>query len=258
MILFYPLVSDYVNSRNSGKAITDYSNLVTKANKKFKTKLLREARVYNQELAQTPDSFFHPELIPNYSKMLRLKNTDVMGYIDIAKIKVHLPIYHGTAESTLGDGIGHLKGTSLPIGGKSTHSVLVGHRGLPSATLFTDLDEIVKGDIFTITVMGRKITYKVDAIHVVKPTNSKYLQIVKGKDYCTLLTCTPYGINTKRLLIRGVRIKNLPASRHQVKSVYYLPLKKLIYYSVVIALLLLVAIWFINIFRHKRKVKSLK
>lgn len=250
-ILFYPMIADYLNNKMHGTVVNNYAGIVKKTSQQDLTKLLTQAHQYNQELANNPAAFYHPSLIPGYNKQLRLSSTDVMAFIDIPKIKVHLPIYHGTSESILGDGIGHMRGTSLPVGGKSTHSVLVGHRGLPSATLFTDLDEIKKGDYFMVTVLNKKLTYKVDAIHIVKPRNTKYLHIVKGKDYCTLLTCTPYGINTERMLVRGHRVKNLPESKKS-SSRFYLPLKKVIYYSVVTILVLIVLFWLFRIVKHSR------
>lgn len=251
-ILLYPLVSDRVNSANSSHEVNTYARLAAKQSKQLKAALFAKARKYNRRLAQTPAAFYHPSLLPGYPKELVLAATDVMAYIDIPKIRVHLPIYHGTSKPVLGDGIGHLQGTSLPIGGKSTHSVLVGHRGLPSATLFTDLDEIKKGDYFMVTVLNKKLTYKVDTIHIVKPSNTKYLHVVKGKDYCTLLTCTPYGINTERMLVRGHRVKNLPESK-KGSSGFYLPLKKVIYYSVITILALIVLFWLFRIVKHSRK-----
>ncbi|WP_302188098.1 class C sortase [uncultured Lactobacillus sp.] len=251
-ILLYPLVSDRVNSANSSHEVNTYARLAAKQSKQLKAALFAKARKYNRRLAQTPAAFYHPSLLPGYRKELVLPATDVMAYIDIPKIRVHLLIYHGTSKSVLGDGIGHLQGTSLPIGGKSTHAVLVGHRGLPSATLFTDLDEIKLGDRFTVTVLDRKISYKVDAIHIVKPNNVKYLQIVKGKDYCTLLTCTPYGINTKRLLIRGVRVKD---AADQQANTFHLPLKKVVYYGVVALMFLLVLLWLAHQYREQKQAR---
>lgn len=254
IILLYPVISDYVNTQNSGNAVNSYAGSVKKTTKKQRQQLFKKARAYNQALAKDPETFYHPNLVPGYASQLKVADTDVMAIVDIPKIKVHLPVYHGTANSVLGDGIGHLKGTSLPIGGKSTHSVLVGHRGLLSATLFTDLDAMKKGDYFTVTTLDKKITYKVDAIHVVKPNNVKYLQIEKGKDYCTLLTCTPYGINTERLLVRGVRVKNLPEDK-KGKSGFFISPKKLIYYGTMALLGLLVVIWLIALIRRSRKEK---
>lgn len=249
-ISLYPIVSDHFNTENSGRKADAYARLAARQNKRLKASLFAKARKYNRRLAQTSAAFYHPKIIPGYRQDLVLPSTDVMAYVDIPKIHVHLPIYHGTAKAVLGDGIGHMEGTSLPIGGKSTHAVLVGHRGLPSATLFTDLDELRLGDHFTVTVLDKKISYKVDAIHVVKPDSSKYLKVVKGKDYCTLLTCTPYGINTKRLLIRGVRVKN-PAEK--TKDDFHLPLKKVVYYSVVALMFLLVLIWLGQLIKEHRR-----
>ncbi|MBQ2581366.1 MAG: class C sortase, partial [Ruminococcus sp.] len=148
-----------------------------------------------------------PELVKGYDTTLDITGTGIMGYIDIDRIGVELPIYHTVDDSVLSAGAGHLEGTSLPIGGASTHCVLSGHRGLPSAKLFTDLDELEVGDEFTITVLDQKLTYRIDRIKTVKPSETEDLQIESGKDYCTLMTCTPYGINSHRLLLRGVRVE---------------------------------------------------
>jgi sortase A len=149
---------------------------------------------------------YEPTQVTGYNDTLDLTGTGVMGYIDIDKIGVELPIYHGVDAEVLQIGVGHLEGSSLPVGGVNTHCILSGHRGLPSAKLFTDLNEMAIGDRFTITVLDRVLTYEVDQIKVVLPEDASELAIEEGKDYCTLVTCTPYGINTHRLLVRGIRV----------------------------------------------------
>ena len=204
-LLLYPAFSNYVHSRNVAKIITDYNRVSSDTSEERKLQMIKDAEDYNAKLAKTPQNFYDPSQVTGYNKTLDLTGTGIMGYINIPKIDVELPIYHGTEKGVLQVGVGHLEGSSLPVGGKSTHAVLSGHRGLPSSRLFTDLDEIETGDTFTITVMDRVITYKVDQIKIVLPEEIEDLYIEDGMDYCTLVTCTPYGVNTHRLLVRGVR-----------------------------------------------------
>ena len=201
-----PAISEYINSRNASKVIAVHNEAVEKAAAEELEQLWAEAREYNLKLSQDPSAFFAPERLEGYEQLLDISGAGIMGYIDIDRIKVELPIYHGVDKGVLQIGVGHLEGSSLPVGGSGTHCVLSGHRGLPSAKLFTDLDELTIDDTFTLTILGRKLTYRVDQIKTVKPGETDDLQIVPGKDYCTLLTCTPYGINTHRLLVRGVRV----------------------------------------------------
>ena len=205
-VLLYPAISEYINSRNASKVIAVHNEAVEKAAAEELEQLWAEAREYNLKLSQDPSAFFAPERIEGYEQLLDISGAGIMGYIDIDRIKVELPIYHGVDKGVLQIGVGHLEGSSLPVGGSGTHCVLSGHRGLPSAKLFTDLDELTIDDTFTLTILGRKLTYRVDQIKTVKPGETDDLQIVPGKDHCTLLTCTPYGINTHRLLVRGVRV----------------------------------------------------
>ena len=207
-VLLYPAISNYVNSKHASRVIATYNEALTNSDEDELSSIFDAASDYNDRLRTTPDSFFIPDNVTGYSDTLDITGTGIMGYIDIDKIGVELPIYHGTEKEVLQVGVGHLKGTSLPVGGDSTHCVLSGHRGLPSAKLFTDLDELEIGDEFTITILDRLLIYKVDQIRIVLPTNTDDLQLVDGKDYCTLMTCTPYGINTHRLLVRGVRTEN--------------------------------------------------
>lgn len=204
-LLLYPAFSNYVHSRNVAKIITDYNRVSSDLSGERKLQMIEEAEDYNAKLAKTPQNFYDPSQVSGYNKILDLTGTGIMGYINIPKIDVELPIYHGTEKGVLQVGVGHMEGSSLPVGGDSTHAVLSGHRGLPSSRLFTDLDEIVVGDTFTITVMDRVITYKVDQIKIVLPEEIEDLYIEDGMDYCTLVTCTPYGVNTHRLLVRGIR-----------------------------------------------------
>lgn len=208
LILLYPSISDFYNQKRQSKVIVDYEALLEKYSKKDYTELFEEADKYNQKLASYKVPYLSYKKIENYNEILDVNETGMMGYISIDKIKVELPIYHGTSEQVLSVAVGHLEGSSFPVGGKGTHSVLSAHRGLPSSKLFTDLNKLEIGDIFTITILDRLITYEVDQIEIVEPSDLKKLEIDPEKDYVTLMTCTPYGINTHRLLVRGTRIEN--------------------------------------------------
>lgn len=207
-VLLYPAISDFINSKTQSRAIANYDKILEEMDEEDYKELIKQAESYNRHLKKTKNGFYSPEKIEGYSELLNVGGTGIMGYISIEKIKVELPIYHGTTEGVLQIAAGHLQGTSLPVGGESTHAVLSAHRGLPSAKLFTNLDDLEIGDRFTITVLDRLLTYEVDKIRIVKPNEEKELQIVEGEDYCTLMTCTPYGINTHRLLVRGRRCEN--------------------------------------------------
>ena len=206
-LLLYPTVSNYIHSKHSARVITDYNTVYQNTEEEKRQEMIRQAEDYNSRLFAANAPLYKPSEVTGYNDILDLTGTGIMGYIDIDKIGVEIPIYHGVDEGVLQIGAGHLEGTSLPVGGENTHCVLSGHRGLPSAKLFTDLDEMEIGDRFTITVLDRVLTYEVDQIKVVLPEEISELTIREGKDYCTLVTCTPYGINTHRLLVRGVRVE---------------------------------------------------
>ncbi|MBD5455465.1 MAG: class C sortase [Lachnospiraceae bacterium] len=209
-LLLYPSVADWWNSRHQSQVISSYVEAVESMNTEDMEALLEAARAYNKRLSVKGISFLlAEEEMAEYESLLDISGSGVMGYVQIPKINVSLPVYHGTDEAVLQIAVGHIAGTSLPVGGEGTHSVLSGHRGLPSAKLFTDLDQIEEGDIFTVSVLNETITYKVDQIRIVLPEDVTELQIIPGEDYCTLVTCTPYGINTHRILVRGRRIENL-------------------------------------------------
>ena len=209
-LLSYPTVSDWWNSFHQTRAVASYAAAVSQMKTEDYDRLFAEADDYNRKLAGTGMKWsMTDEEIQEYNNVLDISDNGIMGYIDIPRIRQTLPIYHGTDDAVLQVAIGHLAGTSLPVGGDSTHCVVSGHRGLPSARLFTDLDRLIVGDIWTMTVLNRTVTYEVDQIRIVEPEDLSELQIVQGSDYCTLLTCTPYGINTHRLLVRGHRIPNL-------------------------------------------------
>lgn len=202
----YPTVSNLWNQAHQSRAIATYSKQVEKLDDSENKKMLKAARKYNKSLLKKSDHWkFSKKDKKKYESLLDVSGTGIMGYIEVPKIDCSLPIYHGTDEGALQIAIGHLEGSSLPVGGKSTHCVLSGHRGLPSARLFTDLDQMEEGDIFILNILGRKLAYEVDQIKVVLPEEMSDLEIEEGKDLCTLVTCTPYGINTHRLLVRGHR-----------------------------------------------------
>lgn len=206
--LLYPTVSNLWNRAHQSRAIATYTKQVEKLDDSQNKEMLKAARKYNKSLLKKSDHWkLSKKGKKKYESLLDVSGTGIMGYIEVPKIDCSLPIYHGTDEGALQIAIGHLEGSSLPVGGKSTHCVLSGHRGLPSARLFTDLDQMEEGDIFVLNVLGRKLAYEVDQIKVVLPDEMSDLEIVQGKDLCTLVTCTPYGINTHRLLVRGHRTK---------------------------------------------------
>ena len=208
-LLLYPAISNYVNTRHQSHAVASYEKDVLKLKPEDYTPILQAAQDYNTTLLDNPDRFLQTdEEAAVYQALLNPTNSGIMGYVEISKIGVKLPIYHGTDESVLQVGAGHVEGTSLPVGGAGTHCAISGHRGLPSAMLFTDLDKLVVGDTFAIHVLDQVLTYQVDQILVVEPSDLSTLEIDSAKDYCTLITCTPYGVNSHRLMLRGLRIEN--------------------------------------------------
>lgn len=213
-LLLYPTLSDYWNSFHQSRAIASYAENVANMDNDIYEQLWAQARSYNEGLlAKTNRFLMSEEELAEYDGMLDVTGSGIMGYIEIPAIGCSLPIYHGTDEGVLQIAIGHIEGSSLPVGGESTHCVLSGHRGLPSARLFTDLDKLVLGDSFLLRVLDETLTYEVDQILIVEPYELDALQIEEGRDYCTLVTCTPYGINTHRLLVRGHRVENQPEAQ---------------------------------------------
>ena len=208
-IMLYPTVSDDWKSRVQSRAIADYEAYLADLSEEDYAGMFGAADAYNAQIRQLKDSFVNSGKIKGYDDVLNINSSGIMGYITIEKIGVKLPIYHGTSDAVLNAAVGHLEGSSLPVGGQSTHAVLSAHRGLPSAKLFTDLDKLELGDTFQITVLNRVLTYEVDQIQIVEPTEISELYIRDGEDHCTLITCTPYGINTHRLLVRGTRIETI-------------------------------------------------
>ena len=258
-VLAYPTVSDYWNSFRQSRAIMHYAETVAKMDPEEYDRILKSAKAYNAKIARVGMLWkLNDAERAEYKRQLNFEKDGNMGYITIEKIDVQLPIYHGTSEEVLQTSIGHLEGTSLPVGGKSSHCVLSGHRGLPSAKLFSDLDKMEERDVFTLNVLDETFTYQVDQIRVVKPSDLSSLRIEPGKDYCTLVTCTPYGINTHRLLVRGHRIANpqgngkVVADAMRISVIYVVP-----FVGVPMLFILLVILLIITRDRKKRR-KALK
>ena len=212
-LLLYPSFSNYWNSFHATRAIASYAEETASLNEAEYAAMLQDAHVYNQAKAKNATTYaLTDEQQKVYQSLLDVSGTGIMGYIEINSIGVSLPIYHGTEDSVLQIAVGHLDWSSLPVGGESTHCVMSGHRGLPSAKLFTNLDQLVVGDTFMVRVLDEVLTYEVDQILIVEPDDVSALKIVPGEDLCTLVTCTPYGINSHRLLVRGHRVENAIAA----------------------------------------------
>ena len=242
-LLAYPSLADYWNSFHQSRAVMTYAEHVADMQTDEYERFLNSAREYNSALAETGIKWgLTDEEKAAYNEELNIDGSGIMGYIKIQKIQITLPLYHGTDEGILQTSLGHLEGSSLPVGGEGTHCLLSGHRGLPSARLFTDLDQLREGDTFTMTVLNETLTYEVDHIWIVEPEDLSHLQIEEGKDLCTLITCTPYGINTHRLLVRGHRIENadggamVTADAIQIRPIFIAPF-------LAIPILIILLIW---------------
>ena len=208
-VLLYPALSNYWNSKTQSRAIVDYEAILQYMEPEDYSAMFQAAYDYNDALYKTSFPLADYKQVPGYMDALRVEGTSIIGYLQIDKIGVELAIYHGTSDDVLNRGVGHMEGSSLPVGGANTHCVMSAHRGLPSAKLFTDLDRMEMGDTFQIVVLDQILTYQVDQIKIITPQEYEDLLIVDGMDYCTLVTCTPYGINTHRLLVRGIRIETI-------------------------------------------------
>ena len=212
-LLLYPGISNWWNSRNQSRAIASYSENIDKIDEASLDLIMNMAHKYNAKIKKSNNvQYVTQQMKKEYYEILDVSGTGIMGYIEIPSINVSLPIYHGVSDSVLQVAVGHIDWTSLPVGGESTHSVLSGHRGLPSAKLFTNLDKLSNGDIFVLHILKETLTYEVDQVLIVEPEVTKDLNIIDGKDLCTLVTCTPYGVNSHRLLVRGHRIENIEES----------------------------------------------
>lgn len=253
-LLLYPTVSDWWNSRHQSKAIATYSENVSNLKEDEKKDLISEARKFNEILTKRAGyQFLSDEEIAEYNKVLDVTGTGIMAYIEIPSINVSLPVYHTVSESVLQIAVGHIEWTSLPVGGESTHCVLSGHRGLPSAKLFTNLDKLTVGDVFMINTVGETFTYQVFEILIVEPENISALGIEEGKDLCTLVTCTPYGVNSHRLLVRGERIANIEQAPVIMITPEANQIDPLIIAPIVAAPMLLILLIYVMIKYRKKK-----
>ena len=244
-LLLYPTVSDYWNSLHASQAVASYDQAVKSMDEDKYDELLQRAGQYNRDLFLRGTLFaLTDEEREDYNSQLDIDGSGVMGYIEIPTIKVSLPIYHGTSDDVLQVAVGHLEWSSLPVGGESTHCVLSGHRGLPSAKLFTNLDQLAEGDLFVIRTLDEVLTYEVDRILIVLPSELQALAAEEGKDLCTLVTCTPYGVNSHRMLVRGHRVDNqseavrLTADAIRIDPLLVAPIAAI---SLLLALLLLLS-----------------
>ena len=256
-LLLYPTFSDWWNSFHQSTAIISYENAAASLAPADYSAFFADAQEYNEQLAQVPFPLMYYDQVDGYDSILDVTGTGIMGYLEIPKIKLSLPVYHGTSENVLQVAVGHLQGSSLPIGGEGTHSVLSAHRGLPSARLFTDLDMLEVGDTFTVTVLDLLMTYEIDQILIVEPQDVEALYVQDGMDLCTLVTCTPYGVNSHRLLVRGHRIENMveaPTIRVTGDAVQIAP----IIVAPFVALPMLLALLIILLFPKRKSRKDMK
>ncbi len=257
LTLLYPTLSNYYNEKMQVKTIYNYENILNEADKIDFDKLKSDAQEYNEKLASLKEPLLTYDTLTNYKELLNVNNNGMIGYITIDKIKVELPIYHGTSNEVLNSSVGHLEGSSLPIGGLGTHSVLSAHRGLPSSKLFTDLDKLDIGDTFKITILDETLTYEIDKITIVKPSDRSELKINSDEDYVTLLTCTPYGINTHRLLVRGKRIEGpikktyITTEAFKINKLIVIPLVSLPIILLLMIILLIKPVKKINIKKYE-------
>lgn len=253
-LLLYPSVSDYWNSFHQSRAIAQYAKEVAAMDDEDYEKLWQEAVDYNKVLRERGINYIlSEEEKAEYESVLDVTGTGIMGYVEIPSIRCSLPIYHGTDESVLQIAVGHLEWSTLPVGGESTHCVISGHRGLTSAKLFTNLDQLVEGDIFMLRVLDEVLTYEVDQILIVEPQDTTSLQITRGEDYCTLVTCTPYGINTHRLLVRGHRIENVEESGSARITADAMQIEPLMVAPIVALPILLILIILLLVPRRRKK-----
>ncbi len=258
-LMLYPSFSNWWNQRHQSRAIASYVAKTNDMSQEERQKLWDAAAAYNEKLSKEGlNLMLSDQELEEYNSVLDVTGTGIMGYVDIPKINVSLPIYHGTDESVLQIAIGHIAGSSLPVGGAGSHCVISGHRGLPSARLFTDIDQLQEGDRFMLQVLGETLTYEVDQIRTVLPDELDDLQRQNGQDYCTLVTCTPYGVNTHRLLVRGHRVPNTEGDvRVNADAIQINPMEEALIIGAV--LMFLILLWSListrNRGRHRHIVK---
>ena len=252
-LLLYPSISDYWNSMHQSRAVSSYAQVVAQMDNSTYEHILEEASAYNQSLVPGMERYvLTEEEKEHYNSLLNVSGTGIMSYIEIPSIKCTLPVYHGTDDAVLQIAIGHIEGSSLPVGGESSHCILSGHRGLPSAKLFSDLDQMAEGDVFVIRTLDQTLTYEVDQIRIVLPHEMNELEIIEGQDLCTLVTCTPYGVNSHRLLVRGHRIEN-PEDAYDIRiTADAVQIDPTIVAPVLAAPMLLIFILWVLIYYRKR------
>ncbi len=257
-IMLYPIISNWWNSKVQSHAVAGYAKTIAELDNGESEKIIAKAKEYNRKLSELSSPFSDCKEIDGYDEILDVSGTGIMGYITIPVIKVELPIYHGTSDEVLNIAAGHLEGSAFPVGGENTHCVISAHRGLPSAKLFSDLDELTAGDVFTVTVLDEILTYEVEEIFIVEPDEVQKINIIPEGDYLTLMTCTPYGINTHRLLVRSKRIEtvyksnvNVTADAVQVDSLIVVPL---IFFPLLLGL---VGYWILSSKNKKESVQDI-
>ena len=259
-IMLYPVLSNALSQISYNETISSYEQSVSDENSSLYQSMIQEAVNYNEKLTTSSivDAFSDPEITNSeeYMDILNLNRDGVMGYISIPKIDIKIPIYHGTSSEVLSKGVGHLEGSSFPIGGKSSHAILSAHRGLPSARLFTDLDQLEVGDKFYIYILDQVYTYQVDQVLVIEPSETEALQIQDGKDLVTLVTCTPYGVNTHRLLVRGERVEELAEQVIESESNRDLTINDYVLYIGLFGAIVLVLVTIIIVWKIHRKNRS--
>ena len=259
-IMLYPVLSNALSQISYNETISSYEQSVSDENSSLYQSMIQEAVNYNEKLTTSSivDVFSDPEITNSeeYMNILNLNRDGVMGYISIPKIDIKIPIYHGTSSEVLSKGVGHLEGSSFPVGGESTHAILSAHRGLPSARLFTDLDQLEVGDKFYIYILDQVYTYQVDQVLVIEPSETEALQIQDGKDLVTLVTCTPYGVNTHRLLVRGERVEELAEQVIESESNRNLTINDYVLYIGLFGAIVLVLVTIIIVWKIHRKNRS--
>lgn len=268
LLILYPFISNYLLSLNQDSQIVFYDDAVAETGDTVIEEMLEESRIYNKSLfgniviTDPFDPDFYPETDYEYEALLNLNGDGIMGYVEVPVINLNLPIYHGTSQEVLVKAVGHLQNTSLPVGGKGTHAVLTGHTAYPGARLFTDIDQLVLGDIFFVYTLNQKLAYQVDQIKVVLPSDTDDLKINPDEDYVTLVTCTPYGINTHRLLVRGIRIpyeeaeKAVAADNRKVESTWMYEYKKALVIGAVILVFIISAYIFVRKILRKHRTEK--
>lgn len=252
-LLLYPSVSEFWNSKHQSRAIAGYTEKVLEIDDNRYELMLQEVNEYNKKLENGLSRWIpSEEEVEEYNGLLNIGGTGIMGYVEIPDLGISLPIYHGVDEAVLQIAIGHLQGSSLPVGGAGTHCAISGHRGLPSAKLFTNIDELKEGDVFLLCVLDEVLTYEVDQIRIVEPKDLSALEIEENKDLCTLITCTPYGVNSHRLLVRGHRIETVENNSIRVPADAMQIDETIVASFVSVPILLFLLIWLLIHYRKRR------